>query len=117
MPISDTESKKLLQIAMALNKGVLENLAEGKLDLLSTRYTNIMVNVYEYAFGSQTWQMETTAGTLFGACNSVTGYFTLYAVSKVMKLSLNLLWTELPNKRRKPPLIFAVNWQRWEAKR
>ena len=93
MPLTDTDVKKLIQIAMALNKGVLENLAGGKLDLLSTHYTNIIDHVYEYAFGSQTWKMETTAGTLFGACNSVTGYFTLYAVSNVMKLSLNLLWT------------------------
>jgi hypothetical protein len=31
--------------------------------------------VYEYALGSQTQQMETTAGTVFGAYKSVTGYF------------------------------------------
>jgi hypothetical protein len=51
---------------MAPNKEVLEYLAEGKLDLLSTHYTNIVENVYEYALGSQTQQMETTAGTVFG---------------------------------------------------
>ncbi|WP_158995141.1 DUF932 domain-containing protein [Mucilaginibacter sp. L196] len=73
--ISDNEVKKLIQIAMAPNKEVLENLAEGKLDLLSTHYTNIVDNVYEYALGSQTQQMETTAGTVFGAYNAVTGYF------------------------------------------
>jgi hypothetical protein len=73
--ITDAEVKKLIQIAMAPNKEVLENLAEGKLDLLSTHYTNIVDNVYEYALGSQTQQMETTAGTVFGAYNSVTGYF------------------------------------------
>jgi len=73
--ITDAEVKKLIQIAMAPNKEVLENLAEGKLDLLSTHYTNIVDNVYEYALGSQTQQMDTTAGTVFGAYNSVTGYF------------------------------------------
>ena len=73
--ITDAEVKKLIQIAMAPNKEVLENLAEGKLELLSTHYTNIVDNVYEYALGSQTQQMETTAGTVFGAYNSVTGYF------------------------------------------
>jgi hypothetical protein len=31
--------------------------------------------VYEYALGSQTQQMETTSGTVFGAYNAVTGYF------------------------------------------
>jgi hypothetical protein len=60
---------------MAPNKEALENLAEGKLDLLSTHYTNIVDNVYEYALGSLTQRMETTAGTVFGAYNSVTGYF------------------------------------------
>ena len=44
--ITDTEVKKLIQIAMAPNKEVLTNLAEGKLDLLSTHYTNIVDNVY-----------------------------------------------------------------------
>ncbi len=73
--ITDTEVKKLIQIAMAPNKEVLHNLAEGKLNLLSTHYTNIVDNVYEYALGSQTQQMETTAGTVFGAYNAVTGYF------------------------------------------
>jgi phage/plasmid-like protein (TIGR03299 family) len=73
--ITDAEVKKLIQIAMAPNKEVLENLAEGKLELLSTHYTNIVDNVYAYALGSQTQQMETTAGTVFGAYNSVTGYF------------------------------------------
>ncbi|MBD1395418.1 DUF932 domain-containing protein [Mucilaginibacter glaciei] len=73
--ITDSEVKKLIQIAMAPNKEVLENLAEGKTELLSTHYTNIVDNVYEYALGSQTQQMDTTAGTVFGAYNAVTGYF------------------------------------------
>jgi hypothetical protein len=73
--ITDAEVKKLIQIAKAPNKEVLENLAEGKLDQLSTHYTNIVDNVYEYALGSQTQQMETSAGTVFGAYNSITGYF------------------------------------------
>jgi hypothetical protein len=73
--ITDTEVKKLIQIAMAPNKEVLTNLAEGKLDLLSTHYTNIVDNVYEYALASHTQQLETTAGTVFGAYNAVTGYF------------------------------------------
>jgi len=73
--ITDAEVKKLIQIAMAPNKEVLDNLSKGKLDFLSTHYTNIVNNVYEYALGNQTQQMETTAGTLFGAYNAVTGYF------------------------------------------
>ncbi|QQL50128.1 DUF932 domain-containing protein [Mucilaginibacter ginkgonis] len=73
--ITDAEVKKLIQIAMAPNKEVLENLALGKQELLSAHYTNIVDNVYDYALSSQTQQMETTAGTVFGAYNAVTGYF------------------------------------------
>jgi len=73
--ISDAEVKKLIQIAMAPNKEVLTNLAEGKFDLLSSHYNNMVDKVYEDASGNDTQQMETTAGTLFGAYNGVTGYF------------------------------------------
>lgn len=60
---------------MSPNREVLKNLANGKVDELSTTYTNIVDNVYEYALGSPTQQMETTAGTVFGAYNAITGYF------------------------------------------
>lgn len=73
--ITDAEVKKLIQIAMAPNKEVLENLEAGKTELLSTHYTNIVDNVVEYALASTTQQMDTTAGTVFGAYNAVTGYF------------------------------------------
>ncbi|UEG54874.1 DUF945 domain-containing protein [Mucilaginibacter daejeonensis] len=73
--ITDAEVKKLIQIAMAPNKEVLESLAEGKSDQLSYHYTNMVDSVYEYALGSPTQQIETTAGTVFGAYNAVTGYF------------------------------------------
>jgi phage/plasmid-like protein (TIGR03299 family) len=73
--ITDKEVKKLIQVAMAPNKEVLKNLEAGKMDELSTNYTNIIDKVYEYALSSPTQQMETTAGTVFGAYNAVTGYF------------------------------------------
>jgi len=73
--ITDKEVKRLIQIAMSPNKEVLKNLAQDKVDELSTTYTNIVDNVYEYALGSPTQQMETTAGTIFGAYNAITGYF------------------------------------------
>ncbi|MBS7565496.1 DUF945 domain-containing protein [Mucilaginibacter sp. Bleaf8] len=73
--ITDKEVKKLIQVAMVPNKEVLNNLMAGKTDELSTTYTNMVDKVYEYAMSSPTQQMETTAGTLFGAYNSVTGYF------------------------------------------
>ena len=73
--ITDKEVKKLIQVAMAPNKEVLKNLETGKDDELSTTYTNIVDKVFEYAITSPTQQMETTAGTVFGAYNAVTGYF------------------------------------------
>jgi phage/plasmid-like protein (TIGR03299 family) len=73
--ITDAEVKKLIQIAMAPNKEVLANLHKGETDELSSNYINIVDKVYEYALGSPTQQLETTAGTVFGAYNAVTGYF------------------------------------------
>jgi len=73
--ITDKQVKKLIQIAMSPNKETLGNLEAGRLDKLSTNYTNMVDNVYEYALGSPTQQMETTAGTIFGAYNAITGYF------------------------------------------
>lgn len=73
--ITDKEVKKLIQMAMVPNKEVLKNLIAGKEDELSTVYTNMVNKVYEYAQTSPTQQMETTAGTVFGAYNAVTGYF------------------------------------------
>ncbi len=73
--ITDTEVRKLIQRAMVPNKEVLKNLEAGKEDEMSTMFNNMVNNVYEYAMTSPTQQQETTAGTLFGAYNAVTGYF------------------------------------------
>ncbi|BAU51880.1 DUF932 domain-containing protein [Mucilaginibacter gotjawali] len=73
--ITDREVKKLIQVAMAPNKEVLKNLQAGKDDELSAIYTNMVDKVYEYVFTSPSQQMATTAGTVFGAYNAVTGYF------------------------------------------
>lgn len=73
--ITDSEVKRLIQIAMAPNKEVLTNLAEGRQELLSAHYTNIVDKVCEYAQASPAQQLDTTTGTVFGAYNAVTGYF------------------------------------------
>ena len=73
--ITDKEVKQLIQVAMSPNKEVLKNLAEGKIDDLSTAFKNMVESVYEYSLSSPTQLMETTAGTVFGAYNAVTGYF------------------------------------------
>jgi phage/plasmid-like protein (TIGR03299 family) len=73
--ITDKQVKKLIQIAMAPNREVITNLELGLLDKLSSTYTNIVDNAFAYAMGNETQQMETTAGTLFGAYNAITGYY------------------------------------------
>ena len=73
--ISDAHVKKLVQVALAPNKEVLQNLIDGKQDELSTNYNNMVSSVMEYALSSPTQQEGITKGTLFGAYNAVTGYF------------------------------------------
>jgi phage/plasmid-like protein (TIGR03299 family) len=73
--ISDSEVKKLIQMAMSPNKETLSNLMAGKDDELSTLYKNTVEDVFAYAMTSESQQMETTKGTVFGAYNAVTGYF------------------------------------------
>ena len=73
--ITDQEVKKLIQVAMVPNKETLNNLMAGKTGELSSVYTNMVDKVYAYAMSSPTQQMDTTAGTVFGAYNAITGYF------------------------------------------
>jgi phage/plasmid-like protein (TIGR03299 family) len=73
--ITDKEVKKLIRLAMAPNKETLGFLQQGKEDELSTVYKNACNDVFAYGMTSDTQQLETTKGTLFGAYNSVTGYF------------------------------------------
>lgn len=73
--ITDSEVKKLVQLAMIPNKEVLEKLKDGRDEELSTVYNNMVDKVYEYGMSNPTQQLDTTKGTLFGAYNAVTGYF------------------------------------------
>lgn len=73
--ITDKELKKLIGIAMAPSKEVLNSLQEEKFHHLSSHYLNIVENVFDYALASPSQQEATTKGTLFGAYNAVTGYF------------------------------------------
>ncbi|MBN8876754.1 MAG: DUF945 domain-containing protein [Sphingobacteriales bacterium] len=73
--ITDPELHRLIQLAMVPNKEVLDNINKGQFDELSTCFNNMCDSVFEYAMSSPSQQQETTKGTLFGAYNSVTGYF------------------------------------------
>jgi phage/plasmid-like protein (TIGR03299 family) len=73
--ITESEVKKLIQLALVPNKEVLQNIQAGKEDGLSTCFKNMTDAAFEYAMSNESQQLETTKGSLFGAYNAVTGYF------------------------------------------
>lgn len=73
--MTDKEVQKLIQMALCPNKEVLTKLQKGQLDETSTVFKNMCAGAFEYAMMSDTQQMDTTKGTLFGAYNAITGYF------------------------------------------
>lgn len=73
--ITDKELKRLIEMAMASSSETLGNVLDGKTELLSSQYINTVEHVYEYALGDPSQNLVTTAGTVFGAYNAVTGYF------------------------------------------
>jgi phage/plasmid-like protein (TIGR03299 family) len=73
--ITDAEVKKLVAVAMAPNKEVLNNVLTGKDEELSSRFNNVLQSVTNYAFSHPTQITATTEGTLFGAYNAITGYY------------------------------------------
>lgn len=73
--ITDHEVKKLIQLALCPNTETLELIKKGADDDISTAFKNIVEDAFAYAMTSDSQQMDTTKGTLFGAYNSVTGYY------------------------------------------
>jgi phage/plasmid-like protein (TIGR03299 family) len=73
--ITDREVKRLIQLAMAPSREVLTNVQKGADDELSSHFNNMVDHVFQYAMISPTQQEDTTKGTVFGAFNSITGYF------------------------------------------
>ncbi|QEM03729.1 DUF945 domain-containing protein [Mucilaginibacter rubeus] len=74
--IRDKEVLKLVQLAMAPSKEVLNKvLTDEAPDEFSSRFKNTVERICTYAFTNPTQQMDTTRGTLFGAYNAITGYF------------------------------------------
>ena len=73
--VTDEEVKKLIQLALCPNKETLDLLKKGAEDEMSTVFKNVVEDAFAYAMISDTQQMETTKGTLFGAYNAVTGYY------------------------------------------
>jgi len=73
--VTDREVRKLIELALCPNKETLNNLNKGNYDEISTVFKNTVDDAFAYAMVSDTQQMDTTKGTLFGAYNAVTGYF------------------------------------------
>lgn len=73
--VTDQEVKKLIQLALCPNKETLDLIKKGADDEVSTVFKNVVQDAFAYAMTSDTQQMDTTKGTLFGAYNAVTGYY------------------------------------------
>ena len=73
--VRDEQVKQLIQVSLCPNKKTLELLKLGEEDEVSTMFKNTVEDAFAYAMMSETQQMDTTKGTLFGAYNAVTGYF------------------------------------------
>ena len=73
--VTDNEIKKLIQLALCPNKETLDLIKKGAEDEISTVFKNTVEDAFAYAMASESQQMQTTKGTLFGAYNAVTGYY------------------------------------------
>jgi phage/plasmid-like protein (TIGR03299 family) len=76
MRVSDAEIKKLIRVAMAPNREVAAAVLESNTAFeFSSQFEEVCGQVFEYAMTAPSQQMETTAGTLFGCYNAITGYY------------------------------------------
>lgn len=73
--ITDSQVRKLIQLALCPNKETLEHIKNGAEDDFSTMFKNTVNDAFAYAMLNDSQKLETTQGTLFGAYNAVTGYF------------------------------------------
>ncbi|OJV51679.1 MAG: alpha/beta hydrolase [Bacteroidetes bacterium 43-16] len=73
--ITDHEVKKLIQLALCPNTETLALIKNGAESEISTAFKNIVEDAFAYAMTSDSQQLDTTKGTLFGAYNAVTGYY------------------------------------------
>ncbi|KVV16237.1 phage/plasmid-like protein [Flavobacterium sp. TAB 87] len=75
VPIKDKAVKKLITLALAPSKEIYSNLKNNTTQELSSCFTNMIDNAFDYAMNDETQQLPTTKGTVFGAYNAVAGYF------------------------------------------
>lgn len=72
-PFSDKQLHKFV-VDVMLPPAYIGDRQIGK-EEFSTRFTNIIDSVMNYALGNPTQQTETTRGTKFGAYNAITGFY------------------------------------------
>lgn len=91
-PVVDQKLKEIIVSTFA-GKNHMEIIANGAKtagELASlTKFESLISDVYAYAMQSDTQQMETTRGTVFGAYNAITGY--LQNVKEVKDKESNLV--------------------------
>ena len=73
--ITDKQTRKLIQMALASNAETLGQIKDGREGEFSSVFKNQCEAAFSYAMLNDTQQLETTKGTVFGAFNAVTGYF------------------------------------------
>lgn len=73
--ITDKQLKQLIQFAMAPNKEVIDHIKAEHWRALSSQFKATVEEVYSYGQHSDTQQLESTKGTLFGAYNAITGFY------------------------------------------
>lgn len=73
--IEDSQVKKLISLALAPSKEIIQNLKNDDVSELSACFTNCVEACYEYAMSNDAQLNKTCEGTIFGAYNAVTGYF------------------------------------------
>lgn len=76
-------------MALAPNRETYDAIKMGKELETSTLFNNTIDKVLEYAGTSPSQQMETTKGNLFGAYNSITGYFQNVREFKTEEIKFN----------------------------
>lgn len=73
--ITDQQVHKLIQLALCPGKETLELIKKEAYEDTSTKFKNTVEGAFSYAMLSESQQMDTTKGTLYGAFNAVTGYY------------------------------------------
>lgn len=107
--ITDNNLKQLIQVAMSPNKETTEALRTGQLEELSTNYKNTVDKVFEYAMTSPAQQEDTTRGTLYGAYNSISGFYQNVCNYKNDEIKLNSIMSGTASQRNQKAFDLCTN--------